>query len=147
MQEKDLQILDDLTSKLYNCICFDIGGQPPVNDLNDLFIPTARMIRNNDDSPEVMTVSDFIESFEERIADGTIKSFYEGEINHITEIFGKIAHRFSTYETKFDLTQDEPFAIGINSIQFIKIDDQWKISSIIWNNQTEELIIPDSYLP
>ena len=146
MQEKDLQILNDLTAKLYNCICFEIDEQPPVNDLNDLFIPTARMIRNNDDTPEIMSVSEFIDSYQERIADGTIKSFYEGELKHITEIFGKIAHRFSTYEAKFDLTEDEPFAIGINSIQFINIDDKWKISSIIWNNQTDDLIIPDRYI-
>ena len=146
-QESDLELIDDLTFELYNSICFDIGNVPPVKNLRDILLPSAKMIRNSEDSHEIMTVDDFIISYKERIADGTIKSFYEGELHHITEIFGKIAQRFSTYETKFDLIVDKPFAIGINSIQYIKIDAEWKISSIVWNNQTDDLRIPPNYLP
>lgn len=147
MQETDLKIIDKLTTDLYQCICFEIGDKPPVENLRKLFLPSAKMIRNNENSPEIMTVDEFIETFQARTADGTIKSFYEGEIKQITEIFGKIAHRFSTYETKFDLTKADPFAVGINSIQYINVDGEWKISSIVWNNQTEELTIPNKYLP
>ncbi len=146
MQEADSIAIDQLTAKLYNCICFEVGGYPPVDNLKGLFLPTARMIRNDGEQPEIMAVDEFISSYKSRIDDGTIKSFYEGELHEITEIFGKIAHRFSTYETKFDLTKDEPFNIGINSIQYIKIDGEWKISSIVWNNQTEDLKIPERYL-
>jgi hypothetical protein len=144
-QQIDLKQIDTLTAELYNAICFKVGVHPPVERLNELFIPTANMIRNDGASPETMTVNSFIKSFKERIEDGTIKSFYEGELNHITEIFGTIAHRFSTYETKFDLTNPEPFSIGINSIQYIKIGNNWKISGIVWNNQTDTNKIPDKY--
>lgn len=145
-QQNDLKLIDNLTSELYNAICFEIGSHPPVEKLKELFIPTANMIRNDGASPEVMTVDDFIKSYTNRISDGTIKSFYEGELKNITEIFGTIAHRFSAYETKFDLANPEPFSIGINSIQFIKIGDDWKISSIVWNNQNATNKIPDKYL-
>ena len=145
-QQNDLKLIDNLTAELYKSICFEVDNRPQVERLKKLFIPTANMIRNDSDSPEVMTVDDFIKSYSERIADGTIKSFYEGELNHITEIFGTIAHRFSTYETKFDLDNPEPFSIGINSIQYIKIGENWKISSIVWNNQSDTNKIPDKYL-
>jgi len=145
-QQDDLKLIDNLTSELYKAICFNVGGNPPVEGLRELFIPTANMVRNDGDSSEFMTVNNFIKSYKERITDGVIKSFYEGELNNITEIFGTIAHRFSTYETKFDLDNSEPFSIGINSIQFIKIKNNWKISSIVWNNQNDELRIPDKYL-
>ena len=145
-QQNDLKLIDLLTSELYKAICFEVGDHPPVEKLKKIFIPTANMIRNDGTSPEIMTVDDFIKSYTKRIADGTIKSFYEGELNHITEIFGKIAHRFSTYETKFDLDNPEPFSIGINSIQFVKIGDNWKISGIVWNNQTDTNKILDKYL-
>ena len=145
-QQNDLNLIDNLTSELYNAICFIVGSRPPVEKLKEIFIPTANMIRNDADFPEIMTVNDFIKSYTERISDGKIKSFYEGELNHVTEIFGKIAHRFSTYETKFDLENSEPFSIGINSIQFIKIGQKWKISSIVWNNQNDTNIIPENYL-
>ncbi len=145
-KQNDLKLIDNLTTELYKSICFEVDNRPPVEKLKELYIPTANMIRNNDASPEVMTVDDFIKSYTDRISDGTIKSFYEGEIFNITEIFGTIAHRFSTYETRFDLASPKPFSIGINSIQYIKIDDEWKISSIVWNNQTVENKIPDKYL-
>ena len=144
--QNDLKLIDYLTSELYKAICFEVGGHPSVEKLRELFIPTANMIRNDDDSPEIMTVNDFIKSYTERISDGTIKSFYEGELKNITEIFGTIAHRFSTYETKFELTNPEPFSIGINSIQYIKIGKNWKISGIVWNNQNDTKKIPDKYL-
>ena len=144
-QQSDLKLIDNLTAELYKTICFEVGGHPPVEKLKDLFIPTANIIRNDGASPEIMTVDSFIKSFKERIEDGTIQSFYEGELKHTTEIFGTIAHRFSTYETKFDLDNPEPFSIGINSIQFIKIGKNWKISGIVWNNQTDTNKIPDKY--
>jgi len=144
--KNDLKLINNLTSELYNAICFEVGGHPLVERLKEIFIPTANMIRNNDVSPEIMTVDSFIQSYTERIADGTIQSFYEGELNHITEIFGTIAHRFSTYETKFDLSDPKPFSIGINSIQFVKIGENWKISGIVWNNQTDMNKIPKKYL-
>ncbi len=145
-QQNDLKLIDNLTAELYKSICFEVDNHPPVEKLKDLFIPMANMIRNDEASPEIMTVDDFIKSYTDRISDGTIKSFYEGELNHITEIFGTIAHRFSTYETKFDLANPEPFSIGINSIQFIKIGENWKISGIVWNNQNNTNKIPDKYL-
>ena len=144
-QQNDLKLIDNLTAELYKSICFEVDNHPPVEKLKDLFIPTANMIRNDEASPEIMTVDDFIKSYTDRISDGTIKSFYEGELNHITEIFGTIAHRFSTYETKFDLTNPKPFSLGINSIQYIKIGNNWKISSIVWNNQNDTNKIPDKY--
>ena len=144
-QQNDLKLIDNLTAELYKSICFEVDNHPPVEKLKDLFIPTANMIRNDEASPEIMTVDDFIKSYTDRISDGTIKSFYEGELNHITEIFGTIAHRFSTYETKFDLTNPKPFSTGINSIQYIKIGNNWKISSIVWNNQNDTNKIPDKY--
>jgi hypothetical protein len=146
-QENDLKKIKKLTDVLYNSICFEIGGIPPVENLRDILLPSANMIRNDGENPDIMTIDDFITSFRERIADGTIKSFYEGELNEVTEIFGSIAHRFSIYETKFDLTIEDPFSIGINSIQYVKNKGGWKISSIAWNNQTDDLRIPKRYLP
>ncbi len=145
-QKYDLKLINILTNELYNGICFDIGNMPPVYKLTEFFIPSANMIRNDADTPEIMMVTDFIKSYSERIAKGEIQSFSEVELKHITEIFGKIAHRFSTYKTKYILNNSEYNSIGINSIQYIKIGEDWKISSIVWNNQTNDLRISDKYL-
>jgi len=142
-QEK---LIDELTARLYSSICFEEGGSPAVEQLYDVLLPEGLMIRNDGEQPTIMSVEDFVRTYKQRISSGEITSFYEGELSAITEIFGKIAHRFSTYETKFDLTKTEPFSIGINSIQFVMIGGHWRISSIVWNNQTDELKIPEKYL-
>jgi len=143
----DEKLIDNLTVELYSSICFAAGGKPPVEKLRRLFMPGARMINNDGDEPTVMPVNDFIAAYGENIESGRIKSFEEKEIAAITEIFGKIAHRFSTYESRFDLNSDEPIAVGINSIQFVKIGGAWQISCMVWNNQNDDMTIPNRYLP
>ncbi len=67
------------------------------------------------------------------------------EIHEVTEVFGKIAHRFSTYAL-FINEQNDPVSKGINSIQLIKESNLWKVSSMLWNDQTTTLSIPEKYL-
>jgi hypothetical protein len=62
-----------------------------------------------------------------------------------TDLFGSIAQRFSTYEARFDRNAKEPFAVGINSIQLIETGGSWKVASLVWNNQTDEMKIPAVY--
>jgi hypothetical protein len=61
-------------------------------------------------------------------------------------MFAGIAHRFSTYEAKLDPSAAEPFSVGINSIQFIKTGGQWRVTCMVWNDQTETDRIPPQYL-
>lgn len=94
-----------------------------------------------------MTVDAFNQLVSEQLEKGAPREFYEGELWHRTDVFGKIAQRFSTYEAKFDWTASEPFSVGINSIQFIKVAGKWLVSSMVWNDQTESVKIPHEYLP
>ncbi len=143
--KQELEAIDELTKRLYDSICFKPGGRPPLRTLPGLFIPEGFMVNNDDTLPVILTVATFIEFYKEQIAEGKFASFQEKEIKHKTEIYGKIAHRFSTYEARFDINS-QPIAIGINSIQFLKIDDNWKVSCMVWNNQTEDMPIPGDYL-
>jgi hypothetical protein len=79
---------------------------------------------------------------ESQIAGGTVGEFLEREISHRMELFGRVAQRFSTYEARFDRKAKEPFAVGINSTQRIETGGSWKVASLVWNNQTDELKIP-----
>lgn len=144
--DQELEAIDDLTKKLYESICFKSGKRPPLKTLPGLFIPQGFMVNNDDDFPVIMTVSTFMAFYKEQIAEGRFRSFHETEIKSKTEIYAKIAHRFSTYEARFDINEKEPIAVGINSIQFVKVDDNWKVSCMVWNNQTNDMIIPEEYL-
>lgn len=144
--ETEMMEIDRVTSALYSSICFEEGGKPALDKLRNLFIPEGKLTNNNDDPPVVMSVDQFINTFNQQLSSGTLKSFYEGEISSRTELFGRIAHRFSTYEAKFNLGTSEQLAIGINSIQLIKTKGSWLVTSIVWNDETENRKIPKRYL-
>jgi hypothetical protein len=72
--------------------------------------------------------------------------FYESEIARRTEVFGNIAHVFSTYESR-RAKADAPFARGINSIQLLKDGDRWWIVTIFWDAEQPNKPIPPEYLP
>jgi len=72
--------------------------------------------------------------------------FYENEIASKTEAFGTITHIFSTYESHRAIG-DKPFARGINSFQLVKVGNQWKVMTILWDAERPGNPIPEKYLP
>ncbi len=142
----DREAIDALTRKLYDTICFREGTAPNIESLRGIFIAKGQMINTDPEIPVIMTVDDFIEAFNEARTTGGLTSFDEKEISHKTEMFGRIAHRFSTYEARFDPESAEPVAVGINSIQFVKTEEDWKVAAMCWYDQTEQIKIPEKYL-
>ena len=143
---EDLEAIDRLAKDLYECISFVEGGKPEVEKLRELLIKEARMINTDPEIPVNFGVEEFIESFNEARTVGGLKEFHEKEIAHTTDIFGRIAQRFSTYEARFEIDSRIPAAVGINSIQFVKTDEGWKVSGMCWFNQKENSPIPKKYL-
>jgi hypothetical protein len=76
---------------------------------------------------------------------GELTCFREAETAEITEIFGNVVHRFSTYEKSGVNSGMEIRGRGIISIQFIKTEAGWKISSMAWDDERPGLTIPGRY--
>jgi hypothetical protein len=72
--------------------------------------------------------------------------FFEKEIARRTEQFGHIAHVWSTYESRHQADDPEPFMRGINSIQLIYDDTRWWIITIYWEHEGVDSPIPERYL-
>jgi len=139
--------LDRLTASFFRAVSFEQGEQPPYGELYNLFIERGLLIKNSVATPEVSSVSQFIEPREKLVNSGELTSFKEIELAEITEIFGNVAHRFSTYE-KSGTMNGTPFsARGIISTQFIVTPDGWKISAMAWDDERPGLTIPDRYAP
>ena len=141
----DLQEIDQLTKELYAAISFEPGGQPGLDRLPGLFQPPGTLINNNGKEPVIWDVAGFMETYRQQIAAGAVHSFMEEEITDRTELFGAIAHRFSTYQARFRGEPAEAVIQGINSIQFIKTGGVWRVVSIIWNDEAEGRPIPEEY--
>ena len=72
--------------------------------------------------------------------------FHEREIHRVTDIFGNIAHIFSTYEAFRESSDEIPFMRGINSIQLMKTNEKWLIINIYWMQESDIYEIPKKYL-
>ena len=143
---QDVQSIDSIISALYDVISGPAGERDWARDRH-LFLPQARLIRtgkNPDGSIryQVMTVDEFAADAAPILS----KGFYEIEIARTMEIFGNIAHAFSTYESRHR-PDEAPFARGINSIQLLHDGERWWITAIAWDAERADNPLPSRYLP
>jgi hypothetical protein len=90
----------------------------------------------------IFTVDDYID----RVAKRGDKTFYEHQIKYATEIYGNIAHLWSTY-TVTETPDGKPIVRGINSIEAVNDGTRWKILEISWQAETPANPIPAQFLP
>lgn len=113
-----------------------------------LFVEGARLIPIGRD-PEgrirtrVMTVEEYIERASPLFHK---QGFFEQQISSVAERYGHLAHVFSTYESRHNKNDEQPFARGINSFQLMFDGNRWWIVTILWEAETPELPIPEKYL-
>jgi len=114
-----------------------------------LFLPEARLVplaKNADGgfSPHILTVDGWIEAVRKR---GNA-SLFEHQLKVSTEVYGHLAHLWSTYETRVEVDEKVLSDVkGINSIQAANDGKSWKIQEIVWEAETPEEQIPSQYLP
>jgi len=137
VMQNELQAIDQVIAKVFEAICFEKGDRPNMLKLIPLFMTDGRLIDYNGDEPLILGVKDFVAHFENQFDQGLILELEDKEVSSKTEIFGKIAHRTSLYEARFKSSDPEPFAAGVNSIQMIKLNGNWKVSSMAWNDDKD----------
>jgi hypothetical protein len=140
--------MDAVIKSLYESLSFPEGGAPDFERLRSAVTPEAQFIRiNKDDTIDRMSRETFIRSFQERIQKGLMKTFHESEIARRVEVFGRMAHVFSTYQKGINITDPEKMVRGINSIQLIHAEGLWQICAILWMDERSDCPIPLEYLP
>ena len=72
--------------------------------------------------------------------------FFEREIASRTEVYGHIAHVFSTYESRHKAEDPKPFARGINSIQLMNDGKRWWVVTVFWEAEGPDTPLPKKYL-
>jgi hypothetical protein len=137
--------LDRLTNEFFRAVSFEPGAIPPFENIHGLFIEVGLLIKNTASTPEISTVSQFIEPRLASVRSGELTRFNEAELTETTEIFGNVAHRFNSY-AKSGTMKGVPFtARGMISTQFILTPAGWKISSMAWDDERPGLSIPEHY--
>jgi hypothetical protein len=73
--------------------------------------------------------------------------FAEREIARKEERYGNIMQIFSTYESRHDASDAQPFARGINSFQLFYDGTRWWVVTIFWQEETPDNPLPKEFLP
>lgn len=134
--------LDRLTREFFNAVSFEAGEIPPYDGIHLLFIESGLLVKNTGPTPEISTVSQFIEPRQALVRSGELTRFKEWELSESSEVFGNIAHRFSAY-AKAGTLKGVPFeARGMISTQFISTPAGWRISAMAWDDERPGLSIP-----
>jgi len=147
----DVESIDAIIAAAYDVISGPAGKKRDWDRERSLFIPGARLIptatvpgqTNVNLAPLVLDVEGYIARVEPLFQK---EGFYEKEVARRLEQFGQIAHVWSTYESRHDPSEPEPFMRGINSIQLFNDGKRWWILSIYWQHESKHHPLPQKYL-
>ncbi|MFP2997582.1 hypothetical protein ABN763_16815 [Spongiivirga sp. MCCC 1A20706] len=141
--------LDSTIETLYAVISGPKGQKRNWELFNYLFLDDAKLIpsgrnRQGANTPRYLTTKDYIELSGKWLEEN---GFFEKELHRKTETFGSLVHVWSTYESFKNVSDTEPFARGINSIQLFFDGTRYWVTNIYWTGERPDLPIPKEYLP
>jgi hypothetical protein len=153
----DVATIDAIVTAAYHGISGPAGRKRDWDRERSLFFPGARLIPTtkpdaNDDvdlatasklAPQILDVEGFIARVESVFE---TSGFYEKEIARRVEQFGQMAHVWSSYESRRNEDDPEPFMRGINSFQLFQDGHRWWIVNIYWQHESDGNPIPEKYL-
>ena len=146
---EDVRSVDAIVAALYDVISGPKGKQRDWERMRSLFLPDGRLIpaRADREAHRADAVILSIDAYIERSSPRMLESgFFERGVHNRVEQFGNIAHVWSTYESRHDAGDAQPFSRGINSIQLLKSGDRYYIVEVMWDAETPGNPIPREYL-
>ena len=139
--------IDSTIEVLYDVISGDKGVERDWDLFLNLFHNDAKLIPSGPNQgsygARFLSPQEYVESSGKWLFEN---GFHEVGIKNTTEIFGNIAHVFSSYESFRNKSDKIPFMRGINSIQMMYDNERWYIINIFWKQESEKNQIPIKYL-
>ena len=132
---KDEQEINQLTKRFFSLFTNVNGQKAKVRDLEEFFLSSGIIINNTSDTPAVYSRDSFIEPREKLLSSGALIDFEEWETSHQMQIHHNIANRTCKYEKSGILNGEKFSGRGTKMMQFIKIDDRWILTSVIWTDE------------
>ena len=147
---EDVASADAITAALYDVISGPAGRTRDWDRFRSLFIPEAHLIVSRARRDSAGQVHYLVMAPERYIATSdwmVQRGFFEREIAHTSETFGRVTHRFSTYESRGKAEDPKPIARGINSIQLLHDGARWWVVNVCWDSEGPNNPIPEKDLP
>ena len=137
----------ELTKRLYALI----SSPPEERDWDaerSLYHPRATMVRTGiDDNGERFVL---VMSYDEYIANATKLldgvEFREIELHQEVREFGNVAQLTSVYEFTYQGRDRQDSGRGVNFFNLVNEGDGWKVMSIVWDNERDDVSLVESEL-
>lgn len=141
-ENEDRRIIRSMINEDYAALSGPPGPRA-YEQIKHHFHSRATMVRTGVDESgapfaTVMSVDDHHADVDNKFAD---MAFLEEEIDHQCEIFGNIARVRSVYRSVFGSGPSAREGRGVNFYNFIRENGQWKIMSIVWDNERPGLTL------
>jgi len=132
---------DETVSELWRALSNDPGASADVAALKRLFHPDAVVLgihyKDSVASIRRTAVADFLSS-QEPVSG---KGFYECEVAREVKVYDRFAVVHSVVESRRDKAAINPTLVGINNIQLYKAGAEWKILSLYYQVEKQDLPI------
>jgi hypothetical protein len=145
----DVRSVESILAATYDVISGPAGKKRDWDRFRSLFysgarlIPTGKRPNETEVRARVLTPDDYVERsapFLEK------EGFFERSVSNKVEQFGNITQVFSTYESRHNSGDAQPFQRGINSFQLVNDGKRWWIITILWQAETPDAPIPAEFL-
>ena len=150
----DADTVDHLVASLYDVISGP-AGQRDWDRFRALFVPEGRLgvvvpeSTATEDAPARKSDAVFLtpDTYAQR-DDPYFKTngFFERSIANRVEDFGNLVEVWSTYESRHEKADTQPFSRGINSIQIVHARGRFWIASLLFDDERSGLTVPAKYL-
>jgi hypothetical protein len=138
-EQAEQRAIQSAIDAVYAVISGPVGKPRDWARMRTLFTPEARLTAIGSKGPVGGTVEDYIAKSGSFL---TSTGFTERELARRVELFGNLAHVWSSYEglgTKVRVR-------GINSFQLVKVDGRWLVQSILWQAENAATPLPTDML-
>ena len=142
--------MDAIVAEVYAVISGPKGEKRDWDRFRSLFLPGAQLVHtgpNKEGGYDATSVSPGqyatrADSYFEK------EGFFERESFRHMDRYGNIVQLFSTYESRHNAKDVNPFAKGINSFQLFFDGTRWWVVSIYWQQESPDMPVPsNTFLP
>ena len=140
----------ELTAALYGVVSA-VPAERNWDAVRPFYHPEARLVRTGveaDGTPfvRVFSLDAYIANVRTLLDDNT--RFSEVEIAQESVVFGNVARLTSVYEFTWQSPQETRRGRGVNFFTLVREAGQWRIMSIVWDNERPGLSLPpEVYAP
>ena len=137
---EDVARIDALLSEVYAVISGPAGEARDWDAMRALFTPEARLEGIGPNGLSGGSLEDYIAQSGPLLVE---TGFVERELGRRIELYGNLAHAWSSYEGVFTMNGEERRIRGINSFQLLQQPDgSWRVHSILWQPEASAFPLP-----